>query len=72
MRFYSIKPHVNMWRAAYSEPAIDRMTAMKNMIQFSLIATIKLMMPIQSTSVEAQQTHQQGEACIAWVNEEMP
>jgi len=46
-----------MRRAAYSEPAIDRMTAMKNMIQFSLIATIKLMMPIRSTSVEAQQGH---------------
>ena len=46
MRFYSTKPHVNMQRAAYSEPAIDRMTAMKNMMKFSLIATIKLMMPI--------------------------
>ena len=46
MRFYSTKPYVNMRRAVYSEPAIDRMTAMKNMIQFSLIATIKLMIPI--------------------------
>jgi hypothetical protein len=38
------------------------MTATKNMIQFSLIATIKLMMPIRSTSVEAQQNNisQQG------------
>ena len=66
MTFYSIKPHVIMRRAVYSEPAIDRMTAMKNMIQFSLIATIKLMMPIRSTSVEAQQNNisQQGQGCI--------